>query len=148
MTSKLILKGRSIAVLFITVCPVLAQHSKRVHQMNEINAYAFRRKIPSNSLEWTHVLAFFFSIISFCRYTLCVSVFLCCCCLCCFSCVPALCDPVDYSSSVHAILQARILEWVPSSFCRGSSWPRDRTCISCVFSTAGRFFPTEPVGKP
>ena len=33
-------------------------------------------------------------------------------------------------SSVHEILQARILEWVAMSFSRGSSWPRDRTCVS------------------
>ena len=35
-----------------------------------------------------------------------------------------LCDPVDYSppdSSIHGILQARILEWVAISFSRGSS---------------------------
>ena len=31
--------------------------------------------------------------------------------------------------SVHGILQARILEWAVISFSRGSSWPRDRTCI-------------------
>ena len=40
-------------------------------------------------------------------------------------------------SFVHGILQARILEWVAISFSRGSSWPRDRTQVSC---TAGRFF--------
>ena len=28
--------------------------------------------------------------------------------------------------------QARILEWVAISFCRGSSRPRDRTCVSCI----------------
>ena len=41
--------------------------------------------------------------------------------------------PVDCSrpgSSVHGILQARILEWVAISSSRGSSWPRDRTCVS------------------
>ena len=35
-----------------------------------------------------------------------------------------LCDPMDFSlpgSSVHEILQARILEWVAISFSRGSS---------------------------
>ena len=40
-----------------------------------------------------------------------------------------LCDPVDCSpsdSSVHRILQARILEWVAISFSRGSSQPRGR----------------------
>ena len=38
------------------------------------------------------------------------------------------CDPMDYSlpgSSVHGILQARILEWVAIPFSRGSSQPRD-----------------------
>ena len=37
---------------------------------------------------------------------------------------PTLCDPKDYSppgSSVHRILQARILEWVAISSSRGSS---------------------------
>ena len=41
---------------------------------------------------------------------------------------PTLCDPVDSSlpgSSVHEILQARILEWVAISFSRGSSRPRE-----------------------
>ena len=36
----------------------------------------------------------------------------------------SLCDPMDYSppsSSVHGILQARILEWVAILFYRGSS---------------------------
>ena len=38
-----------------------------------------------------------------------------------------LCDPVDCGppgSSIHGILQARILEWVAISFSRGSSQPR------------------------
>ena len=45
------------------------------------------------------------------------------------------CDPMDCSppgSSVHGILQAGILEWVAVSYSRGSSRPRDRTCVSCV----------------
>ena len=49
---------------------------------------------------------------------------------------PCLCGPVDCSlpgSSAHGILQARILEWGALSYSRGSSWPRDRVCISCVF---------------
>ena len=36
-----------------------------------------------------------------------------------------LCDLMDCSSSIHGILQARILQWVVFSFSRGSSWPRD-----------------------
>ena len=45
------------------------------------------------------------------------------------------CDPMDCSlpdSSVHGILQARILEWVAISFSRGSSRPRDRIWVSCI----------------
>ena len=34
-------------------------------------------------------------------------------------------------SSVHGILQARILEWVATASSRGSSRPRDRTLVSC-----------------
>ena len=48
---------------------------------------------------------------------------------------PSLWNPMDYSLpslSVHGIFQARILEWVVLSFSRRSSWPRDRTCISCM----------------
>ena len=43
--------------------------------------------------------------------------------------------PMDCSllgSSVHGISQARVLEWVAISYFRGSSWPRDQTCVSCV----------------
>ena len=42
-------------------------------------------------------------------------------------------------SSVHGILQARILEWVAMPSSRGSSWPRDRTCISFDSSIADGF---------
>ena len=53
---------------------------------------------------------------------------------------PTLCDPMDCSlpgSSVHGILQARILEPVDISFSRGSSQSRDQTQVSCI---AGRCF--------
>ena len=43
-------------------------------------------------------------------------------------------NPMDCSlpgSSVHGILQARILEWVAISFFSGPSWPRDRIRVSC-----------------
>ena len=51
-----------------------------------------------------------------------------------------LCDPMDCNppgSSVHEIVQARILEWVAVPISRGSSWSRDQTWVSCF---AGRFF--------
>ena len=53
---------------------------------------------------------------------------------------PTPCDPMDCSllgSSVHGILQARILKRVAIHFSRGSSWPRDQTWVSCI---AGGFF--------
>ena len=67
---------------------------------------------------------------------------------CCHGCVCAqllqscltLCDPMDCSlprSSLHGILQARILEWIVMLSSRGSSWPRDWTPVSCI---AGGFF--------
>ena len=48
---------------------------------------------------------------------------------------PTLCLSVDCSppgSSVHGILQARILEWVAIPFSRGSSQPRDQTQVSSI----------------
>ena len=51
-----------------------------------------------------------------------------------------LCNPMDCSppgSSVHEILQARILEWVVVPFSRESSQPRDQTHISYI-SCIGR----------
>ena len=60
-----------------------------------------------------------------------------------------LCNPMDSSppgSSVHGILQARILEWVAMASSRGTSQPRDQTCISWDSCTAGGFFTTEPPG--
>ena len=52
-----------------------------------------------------------------------------------FQSCPTPCDPVDYSlpgSSVHGILQAKILECVAILSSRGSSQPRDQTRISCI----------------
>ena len=65
--------------------------------------------------------------------------------ICCAQSCLTLCNPMDYSptgSSVHGILQARILqpscrkEAMPSS--RGSSQARDQTWVSCV-SCIGRW---------
>ena len=55
---------------------------------------------------------------------------------------PTLCDPMDCSpphSSVHGILQARILECVAISFSRGSSQPRMKFSSPAL---AGEFFTT------
>ena len=54
-----------------------------------------------------------------------------------FSCV-WLCGPMDCSppgSSVHGIVQARILEWVAMRSSKESSWFRDRTHVSYVSCT-------------
>ena len=48
-------------------------------------------------------------------------------------------------SSVHGILQARILECITIPFSGGSSWPRDWIHVFCI---AGRFFMTETPEKP
>ena len=55
------------------------------------------------------------------------------------SCVPTPCNSMDrsLSSSIHEILQARVLEWVAISFSQGSSQAGDRAQVSCI---AGRFF--------
>ena len=53
-------------------------------------------------------------------------------------------DPINcslQSSSVHGILQERILEWVVISSSRGSSWPRDWNCISCISCIAADSLP-------
>ena len=53
---------------------------------------------------------------------------------------PYLCDPMDCSSpgsSVHGILQARILVWFAMLSYKGSSQPRDKTQVSHI---AGGFF--------
>ena len=62
------------------------------------------------------------------------------------------CDPMDCSppgSSLHGILQARILEWVAISSSRGSSRLRDRTRVaSCLLPWQVDSLPLAPPGKP
>ena len=65
--------------------------------------------------------------------------------------ISILSEAVDCSppgSSVHGILHARILDCVTMPSSKESSPAKDRTCISCVSCTAGRFFTAEPLGKP
>ena len=50
---------------------------------------------------------------------------------------PILCDPMDCSlpgSSVHGILQARIMDWVAMLSSRGSSQPSSWIQVSCIAS--------------
>ena len=73
-----------------------------------------------------------------------------CICVCAHLC-PTLCDPMDCNppgSSVHGILQGRILGWVAISSSSGSSQQEDGTWISCVSCIASGCFSTEPWRKP
>ena len=67
-----------------------------------------------------------------------------CYCCCCAQSYLTLCDPVDCGSSVHGLLQARMLEWVAISSSRGSSLPRDRTRVSFI-SYTGRWLMLSPI---
>ena len=71
---------------------------------------------------WIHasLCSSFLMISSLCMFV--------CVCVCVLSCDPKGCSPPG--SSV-LILQGRILEWVAMPSSRGSSWPRDRNCVSC-----------------
>ena len=58
-----------------------------------------------------------------------------------------LCDPMDCDppgSSVYGIVQARILEWVAMASSRGSSPPRDGTCVSCLLHWQAGSLPLAP----
>ena len=58
-------------------------------------------------------------------------------------------DPRDCSwlgSSVHGIVQARILEGVAMPSSRGSPQPRDQTRVSRGSCITGKFFTAEPLG--
>ena len=62
---------------------------------------------------------------------------------------PTLCDPMDYSppgSSVHGILQERILEWVSHFFLQGNLLP-DPGLEPAFPALAGGFFTMAPPGK-
>ena len=65
---------------------------------------------------------------------------------------PTLCEPMDCSppgSSVHGILQTRILERVAMSSSRGSSWPMNWAHVSDISWTGGWvFLLPAPPGKP
>ena len=62
-----------------------------------------------------------------------------------------LCDPLDCSltgSSVHGILQERLLKWVSMPSSRGSSRPRDRTLLFCLLHWQAGSLPLASPGKP
>ena len=63
----------------------------------------------------------------------------------------SLCDPMDCSpsdSSVHGILQARILEWVATPSSKGSSLFRECTCVSCLLRWQASLYHERCLGSP
>ena len=77
-----------------------------------------------------------------------------CVCVCAYVCAqssPTLCDSMDCSlpgSSIHGILQTRILEWVAMPSSRGSSWPfliEPTTLVSPALTR--RFLPLSHLGN-
>ena len=63
---------------------------------------------------------------------------------------PTLCGPRDCSlpgSSVHGIFQARMLEWVATSYSRRSAQPRHWACSLVLPALAAEFLPLVPPGK-
>ena len=77
-----------------------------------------------------------------------IKVIICCCCVCVQS-SPILCDPMDCSlpGASDGIFQARVLEWVAILSSRGSSWPRDQTCVSLISCIAGEILTSELSGR-
>ena len=60
---------------------------------------------------------------------------------------PTLCDPMDCSpagSSVHEILQAKILKCIAIPFSRGSSWSMNQTWVCCII---GGLFTVWAIGE-
>ena len=100
-----------------------------------LNLPRFSRSLPFTSVT---------SVIPQCVWLPPLSFYICMCMLSHFSRV-RLCDPMDRSplgSSVHGILQARILEWFVMPSSRGSSPPRDRTHVFMFPALSGGFFTT------
>ena len=112
--------GQSSTVLTLQACPRGCGGGVCTHVLHHLStphwAITLHLKSDSNTVRWWKVKV---QVIQLCM---------------------TLCNPMDCSlpdSSVLGILQVRILKWVTISFSRWSSWPRDRTLVSCI---AGRFF--------
>ena len=74
-----------------------------------------------------------------------------CVCVCVYTCwvtqsCPTLCDPMD--CNLPGSSARGILEWVAISFSGGSSWPGIKPSSLVSPALAGRFFTSEPPGKP
>ena len=128
----------------LTIEPVIFHNTRLLS-----GAYMYHNAIHINGLKFivgiTHnfncsrVLSRFLRVLSF-YYVIRGSTIYSLCCAKLLQLYPTLCDPMDCrppGSSVHGILQARLLEWLAISSSRASSWCKDRKCVSHV-SCAGR----------
>ena len=103
----------------------------RFHGLRRLVGYSPWGHKESDVTEWLHFISLHVYIF---QENLCAKLLQLC---------PAFCDPIDCSplgSSVHGILQARILEWAAMPSSGGPSWCRGWTCVSCV-SCIGRWLP-------
>ena len=117
----------------LTACLVYSQHFKSIPFQKLCFAtaemcYETQARIKGHGIAWlqtssqSNVSLFHIRTYAYCHYLIGKS------CL-------TLCDSIGCSlssSSVHGILQARILEWVPISSCRESSQPKDWTQASYI----------------
>ena len=101
--------------------------------MNYIHSsihHSFIQSVQSKLLPYSRDYSLIFKLFSnpilnpgFCPlYSICACAQLC----------PTLCDCSQPGSSVHGILQARVLEWVAISSSRVSSLPKDQTRVSYI----------------
>ena len=128
-------------------CGILVPWARIKHSPLALGAWSLKhrtaREIPAIFLNvsW-QVCSFFVPLFLPCWFSSWLDTFLCMHAKLLQSC-PTLCDPMDSGSSVHGILQVRILEWVAMPSSRGSLQPRDRTLgLLYLPALASRFFTT------
>ena len=121
---NLAIKKHCRSSMWWKICPLhghglaLSRYSKHNWKMNSLRDSKMNIILPCPPVAWVQ----FSSVTQLCP-TLCTQ-----------SCL-TLCYPMDCSlpvSSAHGIFQARILSGLPFPSLRGSSRPRDQTCISCI----------------
>ena len=118
------------------LCVCIHVHTHRHGYIHTHIVYTWNEFLLASSNSYNSSI---YAVLACVPYEMCVCVCVCVC-VCACACVYAqlyltLCDPMDCSlpvSSDHGISQARMLEWVATSFSRGSSWPRGWTHVSYI----------------
>ena len=106
-----------------------------IHTFHPSSHKGFRRCVCPESVQWESTTGLLWQLLGM-QWCVCMLLPQSC---------PTLCDPTDCSppgSSVHGILQARILDWVVIPFSSRSRWLRVQTHISCIFCIGSWFFTT------